>query len=62
MMCDECNLDVANQHHHEDDHDHHHEDKEEKDCHKTCWVLVNGMDMNCEDECKTCFEYPMVDC
>jgi len=62
MMCDECNLDVANHDHHEDDHDHHDDEEEEKDCHDTCWVHVYGMDMNCEDGCEGCFDFPMGHC
>jgi len=50
--CEECH---RNQHHH----DHH---EEEKDCKQTCEVKVNGMDMNCEDGCRGCFEFPMGRC
>ena len=45
-----------------EDHPEQHHDEDEKDCHDTCNVEVNGMDENCEDGCKGCFEFPMERC
>jgi len=43
-------------------HHDHHEEEDDRDCHDTCWVHVDGMDRNCEEGCGGCFDFPMGHC